>query len=329
MAKENVDSYDEQLKKEFEKTQPKEDTVVKEIGKVNLGNNIDLDDDPDVKRINAMIGYHDVPLDTLPSRGRYLPSDARISIRAARVGEIREFSTIDEENLKDVTDKITYIVSQCTKVYYGNTPGSYKDITASDRIVLITKIRELTFTDGSSSIKIPVPDNACKTVGCRPQPTIDFNTNSLSFVEPPQDLEKYYDSVNRCYNIETKRFGTISIYPPNIGVTMAIINWASEKHKENKKFEEALTELLQFVIKDWRGLSDRMIESKLSEMAGWTTDKFALVYRLVEKISVGIEYNIKTTCANCGGEITVPITFPDGYKSLFVPTISDFREELL
>lgn len=331
MSKEkNVDSYEEQVRKEFEQSQGSDiNKPITDLGRVNLTGDTSLEDDPNVQRINSIIGYHDVPLETLPSRGRYLPQDTRISIRAARVGEIREFSTIDENNIKDVTDKLTYIISQCTKVYYGNTPGSYKDIISSDRIVLILKIRELTFIDGNSSIKIPVPDNACKTVGCHPQQTINFNTNSLTFVEPPQELEKYYDSANRCYNIATKRFGTISIYPPNVGVTTAITDWVVNQQRENKKIETSLAELLQFVIKDWRGLSDRMIEAKISDMAGWSTDKFTLVYRLVEKISVGVEFNVKTTCETCGGEIVVPITFPDGYKSLFVPTISDFGDELL
>ena len=320
-------SYEEQVKREFENSQ-KNDEVVTDLGKVNLSG-VDLEDDPNIQRINSSIGYLDVPLDTLPSRGRYLPADTRISIRAARVGEIREFSTIDENNIKDVTDKLTYIVSQCTKVYYGNVPGSYKDLISSDRIVLILKIRELTFVEGSTSIKIPVPENACKTVGCRPQSTIDFNTNSLTFVEPPQELEKYYDSVNRCYNIATKRFGVISIYPPNIGVTTAITDWVVNQQRENKKIDTALAEILQFVIKDWRGLTDRMIYAKMTELSGWSTEKFSLVYRIVEKISVGVEFNVTTTCEKCGGEITVPITFPDGYKSLFVPTISDFGDELL
>lgn len=324
--KKNVDSYEEQVKKEFEMAQG---NTVRNLGRVDLNKGFDIEDDPNVKRINDVISYQDVPLESLPSRGRYLPVDTSIRIRAARAGEIREFSTMDEDNIKDVTDKLTYIISQCVKVYYGNVPGNYKDIISSDRIVLILKIRELTFKNASESIKIPVPDNACKTVGCHPQEVINFNTSILNFVEPPQELEKYYDSANRCYNIQTKRFGEIAIYPPNIGVTTAVTDWVATQQREGRKFDVALAEILQFVIKDWRGLSDKMIKAKMTELAGWTTEKFALVYRIVEKISVGIDFNITTTCATCGGEITVPITFPDGYKSLFVPTISDLGDELL
>lgn len=331
MANKREDSYEDQVMKEFEQSQGQSTSqkTVKDIGKVDVSNTYDLNEDPEIKRINEAIGYHNIPLSCLPSKGRYYPEDTRISIRAAKVGEIREFSTIDEKDVKDVTDKMTYILSQCTKVFYGNVPGSYKDIIAADRIVIILKIRELTFVDGGSSIKIPVPSGACKTVGCHPQEHINFNTSVLKCSELDPLMEKYYDSAKKCYNVETKKFGTITLYPPNVGVSTAITDWVVQQQRENKKIEASLAEILQFVIKDWRGLSDKQIFAKLTELAGWTTEKFTLVYRLVEKINVGIEFDITTQCEQCGGEIKVPIRFPDGYKSLFVPTISDIGDELL
>ena len=324
------ESYDEQVMREFEATQGvNAGEAVRDLGKVDLTNKFDIDDDPGIKRINDSIGFIDIPLDTLPSKGRYYPEGTRISIRAARVGEIREFSTIDEKNVKDVTDKMTYIISQCVKVYYNNTLGNYKDIVTADRIVLILKIRELTFVDGGSNIKIPVPSGACKTSGCKPQETIDFNSNSVTDVDADPLMEKYYDSARKCYVVNTKKFGTITIYVPNIGVSTAITDWVVEQQRENKKVEASLAEILQFMIKDWRGLTDKAIFAKLTELAGWSTEKFTLIYRLVEKVNVGIEFDVTTTCESCGGEIKVPITFPDGYKSLFVPTISDIGDELL
>jgi hypothetical protein len=336
MAK-KPETYDEQILKEFEESQKginnedvKKITKSEDLGQVKFtGTKEVLDNDPNIQRINASIGYINIPLECLPSQGRYYPDDTRISIRAARVGEIREFSTVDENDMKDIIDKLTYMVSQCVNVYFGNVKGSYKDIITADRIVLILKIRELTFVDGASSIKIPVPSGACKTVGCKPQDTIDFNTASLSFVQPDPLMEKYYDATQKCYNVETKNYGVISLYPPNIGVSTAITDWGVKQQRENKKIDASLVDILQFVIKDWRGLSDKMIFSKLTELAGWSTEKFTLVYRIIEKINVGIEFNVKAQCASCGGEIEVPITFPDGYKSLFVPTISDIGDELL
>ena len=325
------ESYEDQVLREFEGTQEKEEPkVVTDLGNINDGKkDIERHLDDELSRVGRLRDYHNIPLDCLPSLGRFYPENTQISIRAARVDEIREFSAIDETDIKDVTDKLTYMVSQCVRVYYGNVPGSYRDLLSADRIVLILKIREITFLDGMSSIKLPVPANACETVGCKTQESVIFNSTKLNFTTPAPELEKYYDSVDKCYNVRTKSFGTITLFPPSIGVTSIITNWIVEQAKEEKRFDAALTEILQYLVGDWRRLNGRAIFNLLGELSTWSTEKFTLVYRLIEKINIGIEFELKEKCETCGGEITVPITFPDGYKSLFVPTVSDFGDELL
>lgn len=323
-----TDNYDEQIRKEFESTQEEVETndSVKDLGRVNLNQTLE---DPEIKRIKDSMDYVNIPLDTLPSGGRFYPEGTRVLIRAARVGEIREFSIINEEDPKDIRDKMTYIVSQCTKVYYGNSLGHYKDLLEDDRIVLVFKIRELTFVDGQSSIKIPVPEGACQTPGCHPQSEVYFDSSKLEFLKPSEKLEKYYDPAERCYNVQTKRFGTIKLYPPTIGVTTVIADWIREQQLENKKIDAALVDILPYTIKDWRGFTINQVFSRLTELAGWSTEKFSLVLRLKDEINVGIEFEITDTCAQCGGELRIPVTFPEGFRSLFVPTISDLGDELL
>jgi hypothetical protein len=326
MAKQ-VNDYEEQVRREFESTQPDENQeTVTNLGRVNLEEKVE---DPDLKRIKDSMDYVNIPLDTLPSGGRFYPEGTRISIRAARVGEIREFSIINEEDPKDIRDKMTYIVSQCTRIYFGSTPGHYKDILEDDRIVLVFKIRELTFVEGQSSIKIPVPDGACQTPGCHPQKEIYFDSSKLEFRTPSEKLEKYYDPTDRCYNIQTKRFGTIKLYPPTIGVTSVIADWIREQQVENRKFDIALVDILPYTIREWRGFKESQVFQKITELAGWSTEKFSLVLRLKDEINIGIEYEIKDVCEVCRGELRIPVTFPDGFRSLFVPTISDLGDELL
>ena len=332
MKKTMNESYEDQVLKEFEGTQTQDEpTTITDLGNIKDNKSDDADKyiEDELSRVGRLRDYHNIPLDCLPSLGRFYPDNTHISIRAARVDEIREFSAIDENDPKDVIDKLTYMVSQCVKVYYGNIPGSYRDLLSSDRIVLILKIREITFLDGMSSIKLPVPANACETIGCKTQDTVIFNSSKLKFTTPAPEIEKYYDSVNKCYNIKTKSFGTITLCPPTIGVTSIISNWIIEQAKEEKKFDAVLTEILQYSVGNWRRLNSKSIFNILGELSTWSTEKFALVYRLIEKITIGIEFELKDTCETCGGEITVPITFPDGYKSLFVPTVSDFGDELL
>lgn len=151
----------------------------------------------------------------------------------------------------------------------------------------------------------------------------------MEFLKPSEKLEKYYDPVERCYNIQTKRFGTIKLYPPTIGVTSIIADWIREQQLENRKIDAALVDILPYVIKDWRSFSSKQVFAKITELAGWSTEKFALVLRLKDEINVGIEFDITETCSSCGGELKIPVTFPDGFRSLFVPTISDLGGELL
>ena len=325
------ESYEDQVLREFEESQAQEaPKTITNLG--NIKDNKKNDDDridEELSRIGRMRDFHNIPLDYLPSLGRFYPDNTRISIRAARVDEIREFSAIDENDIKDVTDKLTYMVSQCVKVYYGNVPGSYRDLLSADRIVLILKIREITFLDGMSSIKLPVPANACETYGCKPQETVIFNSTKLSFTTPSPEIEKYYDSVDKCYHIKTKSYGDITLFPPSIGVSSIVTNWIVEQAREEKKIDASLTEILQYLVGDWRRLNSKSIFNILGELSTWDAQKFSLVYRLIEQINIGIEFELKDRCETCGGEITVPISFPDGYKSLFVPTVSDFRDELL
>ena len=323
----NTETYEDQVRKEFESTQePEVNEPVKDLGKVKLDQDLE---DPEIKRIKSSMDYVNIPLETLPSQGRFYPEGTRISIRAARVGEIREFSIINEEDPKDIRDKMTYIVSQCTKVYYGNNLGYYKDLLEDDRIVLVFKIRELTFVDGQSSIKIPVPEGACKTPGCHPQSEVYFDSSKLEFLKPSKTLEKYYDPVERCFNVATKNFGTIKLYPPTIGVTTVVADWIRNQQLENKKIDAALVDILPYTIRDWRGFDVKQVFNKITELAGWSIEKFSLVSRLKDEIYIGIEFEIKDVCAQCGGELTIPVTFPEGFRSLFVPTISDLGSELL
>ena len=105
--------------------------------------------------------------------------------------------------------------------------------------------------------------------------------------------------------------------------------WIREQQLENKKIDAALADILPYVIKDWRSFSSKQVFAKITELAGWSTEKFALVLRLKDEINVGIEFDITETCSSCGGELKIPVTFPDGFRSLFVPTISDLGDELL
>ena len=135
-----------------------EEGKVTELGKVDptRGRGITSPDDPEIRRIQELAGHIKLNLSELPSGGRFYRKDFEIAIRAARVNEIRDFSTIDETNMKDIDEKVNSLLVSCTKILYGSQRGSYKDILEEDRIYVILKIRELTFKDGEQKLMMPV-----------------------------------------------------------------------------------------------------------------------------------------------------------------------------
>ena len=186
MSKEK--EHEENIKKEFAAAEgiaveaietPKE--VVTDLGKVEVQRQMDhtSPDDPEIKRLNSLVGYTSLDLAQFPSGGRFYRDDFEIHIRAARVAEIRSFSTLDENNLKEVDDGLNNIVLSCTKIMYGNQRGSYKDILEEDRIYLILAIRELTFKTGEQTLMMPVGKKGCKTSTCKSQESMELRTENL------------------------------------------------------------------------------------------------------------------------------------------------------
>lgn len=329
-----MSTYEEDIKKEFEAAEGVSNTEITgekitSLGKVDMtrGTGYTSPDDPEIKRINELVGHIRLDLSQLPSGGRFYREDFEIHIRAARVGEIRDFSTIDEENLKDVDDKLNSILVSCTKIMYGSQKGSYRDILEEDRIYIILSIRELTFKNGESKIMMPVGKKKCSTPSCKSQDSMELKTQNLQFNNTDELVEKYYDNANRCYTIPTKNYGQLTLAPPTIGVMRAITDWARAKEEENKAWDKSSLGILPYVQREWRGFNEREIFAAMTEFQGWDTGKYSLIYRLIEKMKIGIKPEFVYPCQSCGAEVTVPLSFPGGIKSLFI--IQDITTELL
>ena len=72
--------------------------------------------------------------------------------------------------------------------------------------------------------------------------------------------------------------------PHNCGCVKLQSQKEKEQAKEDKKFDAALTEILQYLVGNWRRLNNNSIFNILGDLSTWSTEKFALVYRLIEKI---------------------------------------------
>jgi hypothetical protein len=323
---ENNNEYKDSLKREMEEMEssaPPIDAEYEETTEPRLGRVTShiRDKEEELKEVNERIGYINLLMSNLPSKGRFYRNDMRISIRAAKVLEIREFSTMDENSIMDVDEKLNSILNSCCRIEYGGRRGSHKDILEEDRLFIILSIRELTFANGENKLMINAKCNTCKHDN-----SYELRTNILQY-HNTNEYDKYYDDEYRAFKFETKSSGNIVMAPPTIGVMRSVTEYIKEKEEKKEAWDKSFLQLLPYLQREWRGFDKNSIFNANVEFNGWGPTKYSTVYRLAEKIRVGVKQELTCSCESCEGEVTVPITFPGGVKSLFI--ISDLSGELL
>ena len=274
-------------------------------------------------------GWKNLPLQILPSKGWFYPDGTKIAIIAAEVKEIRHYSTIDEDDLMDLNEKLNFILSKCCTIHYpGEGVVSFKDLKQEDRFFLIMAIRDLTFVQGENRIII-TPDTDCKDKNVCPVANgIELRTGILSDYEIDPKIMKYYSPMDRLFIFPVKKLGKeIRMSVPSIGVTDEITSFVIESERKGIEVDESFIKIAPFIFEEWRGLDYRKINEKMKESDSWSKEEFSLYYQLSESIKIGTKLDIKLNCPTCGAEVAAPITFPFGFKSLFV--ISDIFGELL
>jgi len=265
------------------------------------------------------LGWHQINISELPSMGRFYPADMTIKIRSAKVAEIRQFSTMDENNIIDIDDKLNSIVQSCVQVSSKESRSSFKDICEEDRFFIILSIRDLTF---------PEPENALKvnfTAKSGNKHDIEIKRDYFNYFTIPDEIEKYYDADARGFLIKTRSYGEIFMRPPSIGVMQEITKYIKEKQQQGVDIDQSVLQIVPFISTDWRNFNQKKIFDAAVEMNGWDNTKYSLIYRLAEKMKVGIQPEMAVSVE--GEETSVPINFRDGIKSIFI--VQDFSGELL
>ena len=267
-----------------------------------------------------ILGWHVLDQTTLPSQGKYYPADSVIKIRSAKAAEIRHFSTMDENNYIDMEDKLNSIVESCSQITSGKTRMSYKDILEEDRIVLLLSIRDLTFPEPENKLMLKG-----KTERTKKSIEIELSVKNLIPSVIDEQIEKYYNEKERTYVIKTRSAGDIRMKPPTIGVMQEITAYLKDRQEKDLDFDRAFIQVLPYLQSDWRNLNMNKIFQLEMEYKGWDEKKFMVIYRLAERMKIGVQTELQTT--HEGEEGKAPLDFPGGIKSLFI--ISDLAGELL
>ena len=302
-------------------TSDKADAMAAAVDKSGLGR-VNMDSfGPEIARpSDEVLGWHVLDLEDLPSKGKFYPADTVIKIRSAKAAEIRHFSAMDENNYIDMEEKLNSIVESCAQFTGNGKRMSYKDILEEDRIILLLSIRDLSF---------PEPENKLMLKGRteKTKKTVDIELSVKNLVPTVIDdeIEKYYDVKERIYVIKTRSAGTVRMKPPTIGIMQEITQYLKDRQEKDQDFDKAFIQVLPYMQADWRTLNLNKIFQMEMEYKGWDEKKFMVVYRLAERMKIGVSTELETTFD--GETVKAPLDFPGGIKSLFI--ISDLAGELL
>jgi hypothetical protein len=267
-------------------------------------------------------GYHEIWAENFPSKGLFYPINARFFIRAASVKEIRHFSTINEQDPFSIDEALNEILKGCLMMRYPGKQTTFKDLREEDRIYIIMTIRDLTFVNGEN--KIAVKKNCDE---CGHENEFVIGKDSFDPTILPDTIMKYYDEESRKFAIQTKSSGTIEMVAPSIGIMMEVTKYIRKQQEEGRKLDQSFLKVLPYLATDWRGFNSDKIKNLEIECMQWSDIKYQTMYALTDMARVGVKEIMRTECERCGTEVTTPISFPGGIKSLFV--ISDISGELL
>lgn len=270
--------------------------------------------------------YLNVDIKMLPL-GIFYKSGTQIKIRAASVEEIQNYSTVDDKNYIDVTEKMNQLLSSCVRIIHSNgSQGTYKDLKDGDRLFLIFMIRELTFQKGPSLAK----DVTCEH--CKHEFKIPFRAThgpehqkSFELHEMPEKLNKFFNRELKCFEFNINGV-TYKIAPPSIGIQEIFFEDIKGKVQSDKSPNVSFLKIIPFTLWDRSKITPEGIKAKEDEFKRMDMYTFQFLNQAVEKLIFGVK-GLKSTCPECGGEVHTDMTFPEGASSLFV--IKDIFEDFI
>lgn len=265
------------------------------------------------------LGWQELDIESLPSKGLFYPEGTKIYVRAATGGEIKHWSTMNVEKFEEVDAHINYVIEKCCKIsipddeYMG---GNWKDLNDIDRLYILFAIRDFTFPVGNNELMFNVSENE----------QIPIIKDNIDFINFPEELMKYYDEHDRCFKLRFKNGKVINLYITTLGVGNWLKNYITQKQQAREQVDQDFLMYAPLLIKSYRRFSVRAYEAMIEESTNWGIQEWSALSHFRDIIMSQTEPMIRYT-DEAGLERSAPLTFRGGFKSIF--TVSDPLQGLL
>jgi hypothetical protein len=157
---------------------------------------------------------------------------------------------------------------------------------------------------------------------------IELTSNVLTNFKLDPKLFKYYDHDNGFFNLVPKNGDAgIQLFIPTIGIAQKIRKILKEKIDLGKKYDEPFAKISPYIIPNWRDLTEKSYDEYERISKTWTYTQFVLADSISKEITFATKSTLSVQCSKCSAEVTAPIRFPGGIRSLYI--ISDIFGQLL
>lgn len=255
------------------------------------------------------LGFLEVPVETLPTQGLFYPVGTRIMIRAANGGEIRHWSTTNEQDLSDVDDALNYMLERCLTVSLPDQSyATWRDLKDIDRFYLILSIRDFTFGN-DNLLKIKISETSEQEV----------HKDDIEFIKIPEKIMQHYDPEKRCFVFDTKSAQNpkLNVYMPSVGVTQWLKGYIKKKEQRQEGYDKDFVTLAPLIIKDYRNLTDNTYEKYINQCMSFGVYEYSLLASVKKIIESSISPKMKYIDKD-GAEQETPLNFQGGIKSIFL-----------
>lgn len=271
--------------------------------------------------VNAM-GYLEINPLTLPSGGLFYPDGTTILVRPATAAEIRQWTAVDENDPISISNGLRSIIEKCCNIQVPNQVRNWKNVIELDQFSLLFAIRDMTFKNGENQLTVTTSCNHCGTPN-----KIVVNHEIIKMFEPHELLMKFYNSAEKCFIIKDNVENTVTkLYLPTLGVAQVLKNYVTTRRQNGQDIDEAFILMAQYLFPTYTGLNDERVNNMLFDTYKWSTRQISAVTELIRLIHQSLEPKVLGKCSSCGSEVTAPLNFPGGFRSIFL--VSDILEQL-
>jgi len=266
--------------------------------------------------IREISGNKSISPSILPSKGLFYPKDLVITISPLKVKQIRHFSSIDETDEIDISSKLNFVINSSVSVQTSTPNFSSSSLLEMDRLYLLFLVRNITFIEFPSIIKLESTCDHCGQIDM-----VDLKAERLGSLK-----EGALDDYIPMYSAETRsiRFEmndeTIDFYLPTI---QNLDESRRQIIKHNLSFEQQDRFMLCFLVPPNKSLKETDFQEFDSLMENWSPDKYAAVRSFVNTVNSAYSINVYYKCSDCGAGVATPLRFHGGIKELFIPRISN------